>query len=73
MNTSVVIFDVAESAEGGYEALALGHSICTRGNDWDDLKRMAREAVLCHFHGDETPHAVRLRLVRDEESNHGLA
>ena len=64
---------MAESAEGGYEARALGHSIFTRGNDWDDLRCMAREAVLCHFDGDETSPMIRLRLVRDEESDHGLA
>ena len=66
MSASEVIFDVAESADGGYEARALGHSIFTRGDDWDDLKGMAREAVLCHFDGDEAPRVIRLHLVRDE-------
>ncbi len=54
-----IIFEVAESAEGGYEARALGHSIFTQGDDWNDLKEMARDAVLCHFdegaHGDSGP------------------
>ncbi len=31
MSASEIIFDVAESADGGYEAQALGHSIFTRG------------------------------------------
>ena len=66
MSASEVIFQVAESADGGYEARALGHSIFTRGDDWDDLKGMARESVLCHFDGDETPRVIRLHLVRDE-------
>ena len=65
MSASEVIFDVAESADGGYEARALGHSIFTSGDDWDDLKDMAREAVLCHF-DDKTPRVIRLHLVRDE-------
>lgn len=73
MSTGEVIFAPTESAEGGYEAQALGHSIFTRGNDWEDLKGMAREAVLCHFDGDEALSVMRLRLVRDEESDHGLA
>ena len=66
MSASEVIFDVVESAEGGYEARALGHSIFTRGDDWDDLKGMAREAVLCHFDDGEKPRVIRLHLVRDE-------
>ena len=66
MGTSEVIFDVTESLEGGYEARALGHSIFTQGEDWDDLKAMAREAVLCHFDEEEAPRVIRLHLVRDE-------
>ena len=66
MKVSEVIFDVTESLEGGYEARALGHSIFTQGEDWDDLKGMAREAVLCHFDDDEVPRVIRLHLVREE-------
>ena len=66
MRASEVIFDVTESSEGGYEARALGHSIFTQGVDWDDLKGMAREAVLCHFDGEEIPRVIRLHLVREE-------
>ncbi len=66
MSASEIIFEVAESAEGGYEARALGHSIFTRGDDWDNLRDMARDAVLCHFDRDQTPRVIRLHLVRDE-------
>ena len=66
MTTREVIFDVTESLEGGYEARALGHSIFTQGDDWDHLKTMARDAVLCHFDDEETPSVIRLHLVRDE-------
>ena len=66
MRTSEVIFDVTESLGGGYEARALGHSIFTQGDDWDDLKTMAREAVLCHFGDEDAPSVIRLHLVRDE-------
>ena len=38
--------------EGGYDARALGYSIYTQGQNWDDLKEMARDAVLCHFDED---------------------
>ena len=44
-----IIFEVKEAVEGGYDARALGYSIYTQGENWDDLKEMARDAVLCHF------------------------
>ena len=61
-----VIFEVTESDEGGYEARALGYSIFTQGEDWSDLKDMARDAVLCHFGDQDSPRVIRLHLVRDE-------
>ena len=61
-----IIFEVAEAVEGGYDARALGYSIYTQGESWDDLKEMARDAVLCHFEEDRAPRVVRLHLVREE-------
>ena len=66
MRLAEVIFEVTESDEDGYEARALGHSIFTQGEDWDDLKEMVREAVLCHFDEGGAPRVIRLHLVRDE-------
>ena len=66
MKPSEVIFEVTEAVEGGYDARALGHSIFTQGEDWDDLKPMVREAVICHFGEEDAPGIVRLHLVRDE-------
>ncbi|MCY4546580.1 MAG: 2-oxoisovalerate dehydrogenase [Gemmatimonadetes bacterium] len=63
---SEIIFEVIESDEGGYEARALGHSIFTQGEDWNELKEMAREAVLCHFDEIDTPKVIRLHQVREE-------
>ena len=53
--------------KGGYTASALGYGIHTQGEDWNDLKAMVRDAVLCHF--DDTmlrPKLIRLHFVRDE-------
>ena len=66
MRTPEIIFEVTEAPEGGYEARALGHSIFTQGEDWDDLKTMVKDAVLCHFDEDEAPRVIRLHLVREE-------
>ena len=61
-----ITFKVTEAVEGGYNARALGFSIYTQGENWDDLKETARDAVLCHFDEDEAPRVIRLHLVREE-------
>ena len=66
MRSAEIIFEVTESDEGGFEARALGHSIFTQGEDWNDLKEMARDAVLCHFDEAEAPTVIKLHLIREE-------
>ena len=61
-----IVFQVRESPEGGYEAHAVGYSIFTQGDDWDDLKYMMRDAVLCHFEDGEVPQSIRVHLVQNE-------
>ena len=66
MPPTEIIFEVSEAPEGGYDARALGHAIFTQGDDWEELKAMARDAVLCHFGEDQAPRVIRLHLVRQE-------
>ena len=66
MRPSEIIFEVTEAVEGGYDARALGHSIFTQGEDWNDLKAMVRNAVRCHFDDENMPRVIRLHLVRVE-------
>jgi len=61
-----IIFLVEESAEGGYEASALGYSIYTQAEDMDELRNMVRDAVKCHFEEREMPRVIRLHMVKDE-------
>jgi len=61
-----IIFLVEESPEGGYEARALGHSIFTEADTFEELKRMAQDAVRCHFEETERPSVIRLHLVKEE-------
>jgi predicted RNase H-like HicB family nuclease len=64
---SEIIFEVREAEEGGFWARALGHSIFTQGEDWNDLRAMVKDAVACHFEKDaERPKVIRLHYVRDE-------
>lgn len=60
------IFLVEESAEGGYEARALGYSIYTEGETLGQLKEAIKDAVRCHFEEKEMPHMIRIHLVKDE-------
>jgi len=61
-----IIFLVEESPEGGYEARALGYSIFTEADTFEDLKRMAQDAVNCHFDAGDKPRVIRLHLVKEE-------
>jgi predicted RNase H-like HicB family nuclease len=66
MTSSEIIFDVRESADGGYEARALGYAIFTQADSEEELKEMVREAVRCHFAGqDDRPSVIRLHTVKD--------
>lgn len=66
MRPTEIIFEVSEACEGGYDAKALGYGIFTEGDDWDDLKEMVRDAVLCHFEEGDAPRVIRLHLVTEE-------
>ena len=66
MREREITFEVTEAPEGGYDARALGYSVFTQGDDWDDPREMVRDAVLCHFDDGETPRVIRLHFVREE-------
>jgi hypothetical protein len=61
-----IIFLVEEAAEGGFQAKALGYSIFTEGNTFEELKVMVQDAVNCHFAPSEKPSLIRLHMVKDE-------
>ncbi|MEK7726784.1 MAG: hypothetical protein AAB354_00155, partial [candidate division KSB1 bacterium] len=52
-----------EAPAGGYLARALGHSILTEADTWDQLKEAIQDAVRCHFDEDKTPTVIRLHVV----------
>jgi hypothetical protein len=61
-----VLFLVEDAVEGGYIARALGYSIFTEADSWEDLKGAIRDAVRCHFDEGELPDLIRLHAVREE-------
>jgi len=64
MKADEIIFLVEESPEGGYEARALGHSIFTEADTFEELKAMAIDAVNCHFDTEDRPAMIRLHTVK---------
>ncbi len=61
-----IIFIVEEAPEGGYTARALGYSIFTEADTWEQLKEAAQEAVRCHFEEGQQPRLIRLHIVKEE-------
>jgi hypothetical protein len=61
-----IIFIVEDAPEGGYQARALGFSIFTEADTFENLKKMVHDAVLCHFVDNERPKVIRLHFVKDE-------
>ena len=62
-----LIFEIRDAEEGGYFARALGHSIFTQGETWDELRRNVLEAVSLHFEeATARPRLVQMHYVKDE-------
>jgi hypothetical protein len=64
--TKELICEVVQKADGGYTAEALGESIFTQGDSWEDLRANVREAVTAFYFDSAPPASIRLHLVRDE-------
>jgi hypothetical protein len=66
-STEIILLVREDEIDGGYTASALGYGIHTQGEDWNDLKAMVRDAVLCHFDNTMPPlKLIHLHFVRDE-------
>ena len=64
---SEIVFQITEDdTDGGFIASALGHSIVTEADTWEQLRANVREAVRCHFDEGKAPSVIRLHRVMDE-------
>jgi hypothetical protein len=61
-----LVFEIAQEADGGFTAEALGESIFTQADNWEELKNNVREAVQAFYFDSTTPASIRLHLTRDE-------
>ena len=57
-----IVFEVAQEADGGFVAEALGESIFTQGDTWDELCYMVMDATRGYYHDSKPPDRVRLFL-----------
>jgi hypothetical protein len=63
---SEIVFLVEDAAGSRLVARALGHSIYTDADTYDELSQQVRKAVQCHFEASERPTMIRLQYVKDE-------
>ena len=61
-----IVFLVEDAPEGGVLARALGHSIFTEADTYEELRDSVRDAVHCHFGERDRPTVIRLHYVKDE-------
>jgi predicted RNase H-like HicB family nuclease len=61
-----LVFEIAQEADGGFTAEALGESIFTQADTWEELKANVKEAVQAFYFDSAVPASIRLHLVRDE-------
>ena len=61
-----LVFEVTQEADGGFVAEALGESIFTEADSWDELRISVLEAVSAFYFDGIAPRRLRLHLVRDE-------
>jgi hypothetical protein len=59
---SELVFNVSQESDGGYVAVAVGASIATQGDTWDELCYMVMDAVKGYFADSTPPARVRLFL-----------
>ena len=61
-----LVFAITQEADGGFVAEALGESIITQADTWEELRSNVREAVKAFYFDKQPPKRVRLHFVRDE-------
>lgn len=61
-----LVFEVTQEADGGFVAEALGESIITQADTWEELRANVIEAVQAFYFDRPAPARLRLHMVRDE-------
>ncbi len=65
MNQTIV-FEVSQEEDGGFIAECLTEDIFTEGDNWEQLKANAIEAVIGYYFDQQIVPNVKLHLVKNE-------
>jgi len=57
-----LVFNVTQESDGGYVAVAVGETIVTQGDTWDELCYMVSDATKGYFYDSVPPDRIRLFL-----------
>jgi len=57
-----LVFNVTQESDGGYVAVAVGESIVTQGDTWNELCDMVLDATRGYFGDAPAPDKIRLFL-----------
>jgi hypothetical protein len=57
-----LIFEVREAEEGGFYSRALGHSIFTEADTWEELRANVFEAASLHFDEEPELNSIGIRI-----------
>ncbi len=60
-----IFFIVEDASEGGYTVKALGESIYTDADNFEELHANVQDAVRCHFDEDKKPKMIHLHFVHE--------
>jgi predicted RNase H-like HicB family nuclease len=60
MTMTELVFEVAQEADGGFTAEALGESIFTQADTWEELRANVQEAVEAYYFDQQKPSLIRL-------------
>ena len=62
-----LIFLVQDIPEGGFTAQALGVSIFTQADTWDELQQQVCDAATCHFYeADKCKESLNEQFICDD-------
>ncbi len=57
-----VVFEITPESDGGFVAEAVGESIITQADTWEELRANVREAVKAFYFDRPAPARLRLHL-----------
>ena len=57
-----LVFNVVQEEDGGYVATAVGESIVTQGDTWDELCEMVLDATKGYYFDSVPPSRIQLKL-----------